>query len=223
MDVWYFRWMSLYNSIELWRSTVHNLPVWREWCIDRNIQDLWESFTTQHRWHNSAPDLLTFNETAANRLIMLWIYTQLASDGTDGCHVTSFAYRLKHEGLWQIIIIPYLTAVSLNTRRVTVRLASARHLTHFPFIPTSGAVCLAGLYMPSLFITGTWHNLWQPLLMKASWEKEYQHQQHMAYIMILEKLWKINYLFGYFSIHICSVNHLSCVILDEIPFCHLLT
>lgn len=89
MDVWYFRWMSLCNIIELWRSPVHTHPPLlqhTEWCIDRLIYN-----TSDSTLHLTSWPLMKI--TTSNRL---WIYTPLTSGGTDGCHVTSFAYRLNH-------------------------------------------------------------------------------------------------------------------------------
>lgn len=59
-------------------------PLSSEWCIDKAVRHPWEPFTRQHRWRNSAAHLLTFNELQPTGL---WIYTPLASGGTDGLHI----------------------------------------------------------------------------------------------------------------------------------------
>lgn len=113
MDWWCFRWMSLCNITELWRSTVHN-PQSREWCIDRKTpgsnlhRDIGD--TTPH------PTSWPFNKTnndvqPIDSPYFKFTHQHSASGGTD-----VFTFKLKHEGLWQMIAVRSLTAVSWLVR-----------------------------------------------------------------------------------------------------------
>lgn len=113
MDWWCFRWMSLCNITELWRSTVHN-PQSREWCIDRKTPG-----SNLHRDTGDTTLHLTswpFNKTNNNVQPIDSPYFKFtrrhsASGGTD-----VFTFKLKHEGLWQMIAVRSLTAVSWLVR-----------------------------------------------------------------------------------------------------------
>lgn len=138
MDVLYWRWMRLWSIVELWKiwstqlSTVQRVMYRQSWHGAPGSCSLGSSGdVTLHL------TFWPFNELQPKDSR---VYALLGSGVTIACHVTCFSFLFK---AWQILTIRSPVGLKPRlARHAAVCSASARHLTHFSFIPTSGAVCL---------------------------------------------------------------------------------
>lgn len=92
----------------------------------------------------------------------------------------------------------------LLARHVAVWLASARHLTHFSFIPTSGAVCLRRARLAHAFII-YYRDVTQSVT-TALHESIMRTTAAYGDLMIVQRLWNINplVLILFISFHLLS-------------------
>lgn len=110
------------------------------------------SLPRKDKWHTSTPHFLTCNELQPLVEVMPSAWLFLCIDE---------AKQIKS-------IHPQTGLNTELTHHVALCLPSARHLTHFCCIPTSGAVCFPSSHMPSLFIPDMSHSQLQQPLLKAS-------------------------------------------------------
>lgn len=119
------------------KSGAHNSPLCSEWCIES-----WQDAPGSRSSGSSGDVTLRLTFWPFNELQPKdsRVYALLGSGVITACHVTCFSFLFK---AWQISTIRSPVGLKPRlARHAAVCSASARHLTHFSFIPTSGAVCL---------------------------------------------------------------------------------